>query len=233
MLLQLDPDIAYRSRPEASRSVAASRAWRVSALPAVLEEILAPEVNLTCWQRPIPSGTAESLAEWASDSGATFEATLPADSYSLAPALAGLQEEPLRTWLLADMAGLLDRFVCLAGADRFRLSFGVVRDDQCRKFHVDHHRYRLVTTYAGPGTEWVPNEAVQREALKHPTDCASEANMKIVRDPGSVHVARAGDVLLIKGAGHESVLGAVHRSPPLQGSGLTRVVLVASTVNPS
>jgi len=216
----------------ATAAPSASPAWRVSALPSVLDEILVPSVNLTCWQRAIPSGTAASLAEWASLGGAPFEATLSAGRYNLAPAVLGLQE-PLRSWLLMDMAGLLGRFVCLAGADRFRLSFGAVRNDRCRKFHVDYHRYRLITTYAGQGTEWLPNEAVCREALNHPSDCPCDANKEIVRDPGSVHRARAGDVLLMKGAGYDSVLGAVHRSPPIEGSGGARVVLVASTVNPS
>ena len=106
-------------------------------------------------------------------------------------------------------------------------------DDQRRKFHVDHHRYGLGTTYAGPGTEWVPNEAVRREALNHPTDCPCDASTEIVRGAGAVHLARAGDVLLMNGAGHESVLGAVHRSPTIEGACRTRAMLIASTVNPS
>jgi len=33
-------------------------------------------------------------------------------------------------------------------------------DDACRNFHVDNARYRLGTTYRGPGTQRVPSHAL-------------------------------------------------------------------------
>jgi len=212
------------------QSSAAARAWRVTASPNMLDALLEPDINLICWRRTLPDGLDQLLSTWAQQSRATFEGTLPTGSYNLAPALEGLTE-PVRGWLMMDMAVLLARFACLAQVTRFRLSFGAVRDDQCRKFHVDHHRFRLVTTYSGPGTEWVPNEAVRREAMHHPIDCPCDANREIVRDSASIRHAGTGDVLLMKGSGHHSVPGAVHRSPPIPKSGRARVVLIASSVD--
>ena len=130
-----------------------------------------------------------------------------------------------------DVAVLISRLAHLADARRLRVSLGAVRTDQCRKFHVDYVRYRLVTTYVGPGTEWVPDSAVRREALDHPPDCPCDANKEIVKDASAIRHAVPGEVVVMKGALHPNSLGAVHRSPPIEGTGRVRVVLIASTVD--
>ena len=127
------------------------------------------------------------------------------------------------------MALLLSHFAAIAEATHFRLSFGVVRSAQCPKFHVDHNRLRLITTYSGPGTEWVPNEAVRRECMDQREDWPSNANELIVPNAAAVQRTQAGDVLLMKGSRGNGTLGAVHRSPSSAGR-FGRVVLVASTV---
>jgi len=106
----------------------------------------------------------------------------------------------------------------------------VVSDDQCRKFHVDAVRLRLVTTYVGPGTEWVPGEAVDREALARLIPCPAEANAAIVPVASAIHRAEAGHVLVLKGSRHENAAGggAVHRSPPIEHRGALRVALVVT-----
>jgi len=213
--------------PETGPQAGDSRSWRI-APPAVLELLTKPSVNIVCWQRSIPGDPEDPLVAWAARARATFHAVVSAGSYNLSLAVDGI-EEPVRSWLMTDIAVLLARFSCLVAASRFRFSFGAVHDNQCRKFHVDHHRFRLVTTYAGPGTEWVPNEAVRWEALNHPADCPCDANLEIVRDAAAVRRATAGDVLIMKGVGH-AVPGAVHRSPPIEGTRRSRVVLIASTV---
>jgi len=42
-----------------------------------------------------------------------------------------------------------------------------------------------------------------------------------------------GEVIVMKGALHPNHRGAVHRSPPIEGTGRVRVVLIASTVDRS
>jgi hypothetical protein len=98
---------------------------------------------------------------------------------------------------------------------------------------MDYVRYRLITTYVGPGTEWVPEEAVRREALDHPTDCPCDANKEIVRDPSAIRHAVPGEVIVMKGALHPGRRGAIHRSPAIEGTGRVRVLLIASTVGSS
>lgn len=194
-----------------------------------LTELGRDEVNLVSWRRELPSYLSGQLEEWASRCPAHFEATIIPPRDELSAATTGL-DEPARGWLAADLAALLERFARVTGAPRLRVSFGAVRTDQCRKFHVDYVHYRLVTTYVGPGTEWVPDHAVSRAALEHPPGCPCDANKEIVRMPQEIRHAAPGEVLVMKGARHPTGRGAVHRSPPIQGTGKLRVVLIASTL---
>jgi hypothetical protein len=183
------------------------------------ERLARNEVNLVSWQRE----------EWARCYPAQFDEIVCLPNYALSAATRGLAE-PARAWLTMDLAILIARLAHLADARRLRVWFGAVRTDQCRKFHVDYVRYRLVTTYVGPGTEWVHDEAVHRDALDHPADCPCDARKDIVRDGSAVRHAAPGEVIVMKGALHPDRRGAVHRSPPIEGTGRVRVVLVASTV---
>lgn len=210
----------------------ASKRSRADVEPAAREQLASDEVTLVSWHRALPPGLEPQLASWVQQHPAHFDGFVSLPTYDLSDATKGLAD-PARTWILSDLAELLARLADLAGTCRLRVSFGAVRTDQCRKFHVDYVRYRLVTTYLGPGTEWVPEHAVDRAALAHPASCPCDANKSIVRDAAAVRHASAGDVLLMKGARHPSQLGAVHRSPPIESTGQVRVVLVASTVDGS
>lgn len=209
--------------------------WQLGGNPLVFEWLARPEVNLALWERELPHELEAELRTWVAGHAAHYERTLEATYEAMRAGLAIATEglaEPTRTWLCWDAGSLLDRFVQLTGARKLRLSLGAVRNDQCRKFHVDYLRYRMITTYAGPGTEWLPDEAVHREALAAPPSAAEEANRQVLRDAAGVRHARAGDVLILKGARHEHARGAVHRSPPIEGSYAARVVLIASTLEP-
>jgi hypothetical protein len=196
------------------------------------ERLTQGEVNLVSWHRELPSGLDAQLVEWAKRFPAKFDEIVCMPNNDLSAATRGLAE-PARAWLTMDIAILIARLAHLADARRLRVSLGAVRTDQCRKFHVDYVRYRLVTTYVGPGTEWVPDEAVRREALDHPPDCPCDANKEIVRDSSAIRHAVPGEVIVMKGALHPGHRGAVHRSPPIEGTGRVRVVLIASTVDGS
>jgi hypothetical protein len=193
------------------------------------ERLAQGEVNLVSWHRELPVGLDARRVEWAKRLPAQFDEIVAMPSYDLSAATRGLAE-PARTWLTMDVAVLIARLAHLADARRLRVSLGAVRTDQCRKFHVDYVRYRLVTTYVGPGTEWVPDAAVRRESLDHPPDCPCDANKEIVRDLSEIRHAVPGEVVVMKGALRPNHRGAVHRSPPIEGTGRVRVVLIASTV---
>lgn len=209
----------------------ARRSHVVGRDPDVLGSIAGRETNIAIWKRPLPEGLGAALSRWAERRDRDFDRVIRVESYDVGPALDGFDDEPLRRFLLDDMTLLIERFASIARISRLRISFGAVRDNSCRKFHADYLRLRLVTTYVGPGTEWLSEDVVRREALGPVYECPDEANRAIVRDATRVRRARAGEVLLMKGSLHRSgAPGVVHRSPPIEGTGRTRVVLVASTI---
>lgn len=66
------------------------------------------------------------------------------------PVCAGRQQ------VIADMAGIVRRFAAVAGTDWIDVRLDRIQDDACWRFHRDSVRLRLLTTYRGPGTQWVP-----------------------------------------------------------------------------
>lgn len=228
MQLGEDSHLVERNAHHAKR-VEQTSSTRVGAEFSVLDQIRLAEVNLVSWSRRIPIESEHALALWGSETCPSFDQVIDSSQYSLSTVFTRL-DEAVRQWITMDVAMLLARFTRICGDQRFRVFFGAVNSDSCRRFHVDHFRLRMVTTYCGPGTEWVPNEAVNRHAVGVPSTCWEQANRETVRDSRAVRCAQAGDVLLMKGASSAGELGAVHRSPPIKGTGRTRVVLIANTI---
>ena len=86
---------------------------------------------------------------------------------------------------------------------------------------MDWYHLRLFTTYHGKGTEWIPEEAVDRSAL-------GQTNKEIVKDQSKVQQLETFDVGILKGAHSESkrpIKGIVHRSPEIEREGEKRVIL--------
>jgi hypothetical protein len=197
--------------------------------PEVLEQARDGGLSLVIWERRLPRGLRDALRRWVAQEPPCFEGSVGDAAWSDA-ALQGFVPSPARTFLAQDLHSLVHRFRLLSGIGSVKVSFGAVTGDQCRKFHADYQRLRLITTYLGPGTEWLPEHAVRRDALFEPPACPVTANQLIVREPSQVRRAQAGHVLLLRG--HDGVtgaaLGAVHRSPPIEASRKVRVVLVAS-----
>jgi hypothetical protein len=110
-----------------------------------------------------------------------------------------------------------------AGAGYAQLA--VTAGDECRKFHVDYYRLRLLVTYVGPGTEVLPESALDRSALGAGGDDFEAANRAIATSAARIVGVRTGQLVLLKGARWQSGLAAVHRSPPIAAKGEVRLVL--------
>lgn len=192
----------------------------------VLTSIHDPAVNVAVWKRGVrPDLDAESSA-WAKHKH-EIETIIDAN-HPFSDSI--LSDLPAGSALLADVGFLLKVFSSLSKAPRIQLFFGAVHNDQCRKFHQDYVRLRLIHTYVGPGTEWVPDKSVCREALDQDCSSVAEANRRIVPDAKAIQHTQPGEVIVLKGTrypGNER--GAIHRSPPIAYLGLTRIVLVLTT----
>jgi hypothetical protein len=126
--------------------------------------------------------------------------------------MANLPAGPERDWLQADIVRLADMFSDLMTASFLRLRLDMVTTNACRKFHIDAITARLVCTYRGTGTQYGIS-----------TDGA---------DPKRVFTVQSGSPILLRGTlwPAEPPSGLLHRSPPIEGTGETRLVLVLDPV---
>ena len=94
----------------------------------------------------------------------------------------------------------------------------------CRKFHTDINDLRLLCTYIGPGTLWLPDEAVDLKALQKGGD-----EQALVVDEQQIQQVSTGDVVILKGALYPEANPILHRSPSIEESGEKRLLLRIDT----
>ncbi len=123
-----------------------------------------------------------------------------------------------------DISKLLKLFEKTTKASSFRFLLTTVNTNMCRKFHTDVNDLRLLCTYMGPGTLWVPDEAVDHEATK-----ARGNKQELVIDLNQIQQVRTGDVVILKGALYPESNPILHRSPSIEEAGETRLLLRIDT----
>lgn len=173
-----------------------------------LRAILEPDVTLAVWERSLPPDIAADFdrtpaARWPSLRVETTAAQVRGD-------LAAAWPDPLPDGLTADVAGLVGLFQELTAAPAVAVRLEAVAGSGCRYFHADNVGIRLLCTYRGAGTLWVPDDAVDRSALGRGDNAAA------VPDPSRIRALSTGHVGLLKGdawPGNRG-RGLVHRSPP-------------------
>lgn len=187
------------------------RRVRAAAQPDVLNAIREDDCNLAIWQRAPFADFAPLLAGEPRD--IRFETTLDALPATLSAALAdnGFAAAALHDALAQDAAMLARHFCAALDSARFELRLEVVRTDSCRKFHADYVRARLITTYAGEGTDWLDDSDAARVAAGN--------------EPLQINRMAAFDVGLFKGK-LATEHPAIHRSPPIAASGSARLLMV-------
>ena len=179
--------------------------------PAVLGDALIDGVNLAVWQRQLPSHIVDfAQALLALNEPLAESLTIEPDAHgavqmpTLAAAYQGIAGH---AGFVADVAWLASAYACLLEAKRIGVRLRVLDKPMCPRFHVDHVPLRLITTYAGAGSEWLREEAMPRHRLGEPGAEPSDA--------ASIEQLSAGEVALFKGEkwlGNEGA-GIIHRSP--------------------
>jgi hypothetical protein len=180
--------------------------------PQALTQILEDGVNLALWQRHLPVHIADfSSLLLALDEPLAESLSLEMPSEDAEPNLRGLASgfRDLEGYegFIADISWLVSAFACLLGARRIGLRLRVLDKAMCPRFHVDHVPVRLITTYAGIGSQWLREGAMNRRQLG-----------KADAEPGDdsqIQQVTCGEVALLKGEkwhGNEG-FGLIHRSP--------------------
>lgn len=198
-------DVASANRPVCHAVTARSA--------TVLRAIRDPMITLAVWTRLPPRGlrgVAEALAAQAPFTLAAEDRPGPAAASVTVdlPGTAGCGQ----TRLAADIARLASLFGEIAGTTAVRIRLEAIDGPGCRLFHADHVGLRLLCTYAGPATEWVPDDAVDRAALGD--------NARAITRHSAVRRLPRFAVGVLKGEAFpgNAGRGIIHRSPPVRSS---------------
>ncbi|MEC8153977.1 MAG: DUF1826 domain-containing protein, partial [Pseudomonadota bacterium] len=125
---------------------------------------------------------------------------------------AGTPEGVERDELITEIQMLADTFAALMKVAAVLLRLDVITSNACKRFHIDAVSARLICTFRGTGTQLVAAESAG--------------------DPGAVLTVSRGSPILLKGTlwPDAPASGLLHRSPPIEGTGETRLVLVFDPV---
>jgi len=190
---------------------------------AAAEKIHRAETNLVVIERAPPAyplSIAELLAK-GEDAELTFER---GQDPRLVPALLDAELDLKAAdsgAFYADLERVAMNFMKLAKAHTIGVRLEKIANDNCRLFHIDHVPLRLISTYRGPGTEWLRNEDVKRSGLAKGSD-------ELVKKPGAmIQRLEPGWIGILKGERYPGNRGKaiVHRSPSIAGTGTARLLL--------
>ena len=185
--------------------------------PKVLATILRDQVQLSIWKRTLPL----CLTTWLKN--------LPTHQLPNLRILARhselkeqleraldhceMPEGPMRRIFVADIGELVSHFAAIVDSDYVDIRLETVTHNSCWKFHRDYVEARLLTTYLGPATEWVQ------------PDYSEQALLEQMKYSGPIERMKTHHVSIFKGSCLGTDSGVVHRSPPIAGTGQTRVLL--------
>lgn len=214
-----DSEITSRSGMQTNAGEAPAERSPIRSCEALegLNAIKRPEVELVIWQRALPSCFQDWLAQLEASLLPNLRVLVRPDDFIKAMDVLldgdGMAKGAMRSLLICDIHSLVSAFARLSGSDLVDVRLERVSDDACWKFHRDCVEARLLTTYRGAATEWVQPDQSET-ALKAQT-----------RYDGPIERLGANDVAVFKGSCAADGSGIVHRSPPIAGSGQTRLLL--------
>ncbi|MGB2217297.1 MAG: DUF1826 domain-containing protein [Porticoccaceae bacterium] len=184
--------------------------------PRVLTNLYLEETNIAIWQRQL-SETLKKSVDTFIRSNPTFQLSMTVTPQSVLSSLSESLGDSSQMELSENIAELASMFCCLFELKRAGLRLTVLDRAMCPKFHVDKVPCRLITTFQGTATEWLPHHAVNREKLGIGSHGQPDDLSGLYQKPDDIQKLGCGDVGLLKGelwAGNESA-GLVHRSPAL------------------
>ncbi|MGB2106152.1 MAG: DUF1826 domain-containing protein [Porticoccaceae bacterium] len=190
------------------------------------------ETHIVIWQRSLSTSLSQS-AETILYTKPSLEISMvlsPRDAFeTLQKALGPSQESEV---LSRDIAQLVDMFCSLFEQKRAVIRLSALDRTMCPRFHVDWVPCRLITTYQGVATEWLPHNVADRSKLGTGNMGKPDELSGLFDSSSDIQQLNCGDIALLKGEIWENNMGAglIHRSPQLSG-GNRRLLLTIDFIN--
>lgn len=214
----------HQENPAYFNAISYAEGEDISTLPRIFEE----NINLSVMRRQLNEDVLSGVkAQLQADRPLYFNWFGPPGDELRSKLTQQLHDAEACSALIEDVVTLADAIAFLFETDTIGLRLRCLESAMCPRFHCDNIPVRLVATYHGPGSEWLPEWAVNRQGLGAPHPEKPE----IVIDSDAVQQLQVGDLALLKGSGWigNEAHGLVHRSPNLP-AGSRRLLL---TIDPA
>lgn len=140
-----------------------------------------------------------------------------------------LPQHPTLNAFTKDVSWVVEMFACLFDLESVGLRLNVLAKTMCPRFHTDKVPTRLITTYAGKGTEWLDSRTGDHVMLAACDESKEKADAFARQCP--IQSLQEGEIALFKGDrwGEQEGCGVIHRSPALDRNE-TRLLLTLDFV---
>jgi hypothetical protein len=124
----------------------------------------------------------------------------------------GTPDDPERAYLINDISMLANIFAGAFASSFLRLRLSPINTNACRRFHIDAITARLICTYRGTGTQY----GISKDGTP----------------PRGIFTVPTGAPIVLRGTNwpERPASGLLHRSPPIEGTDETRLVLVIDPI---
>ncbi len=111
-----------------------------------------------------------------------------------------------KIWI-QDMSNISEIYCDILKTDTICFSLDTSRS--CKRYHIDNVPVRLLVTYHGIGTEWLPSNACDYSAYFD-----GKRNDKIIKDKSAIQFMKTWDIAIFKGNQYKvNDKGILHRTP--------------------
>ncbi len=198
----------------------------------VLADIYKEYNNIVIWKRNL-EGKLKAAAEDILSTHPRLEISIVTDRNEILANIKNLLGSSQTSLVLSeDIAFLVNIFCDLFELEQVGLRLTSLDHAMCPRFHVDNVPCRLITTYQGIATEWLPHDIADRSKLGTGNNGQPDENSGIFQNQEDIRYLNKGDVALLKGeawAGNEGK-GLIHRSPKLLNNS-NRLILTIDFIN--
>lgn len=198
----------------------------------ILTDIYRDDTNIAIWRRELSNSLKVSVDDFLKTNN-TFQTAMTVSPNNVVSNLSDLLgDAKCKTELSENIYELVDMFCFLFELKEVGLRLTTLDRAMCPKFHFDRVPCRLVTTYSGVATEWLPHHNVDRTKLGVGSSGLSDAESGLYQNQQDIQQLTRGDVALLKGElweGNEDA-GLVHRSPAVL-AGENRLLLTLDFIS--
>lgn len=186
----------------------------------VLTDIYQENTNIVVWKRSLADKLIQA-ADILLDKQPDLEKLIvlsPNNAFSSVYKVIGNSEH--YKVLAQDIAQLVDIFCRLFDIEHATLKLTALDRAMCPRFHVDRVPCRMITTYHGAATEWLPHHLADRSKLGTGNKGKPDEFSGIFERSNDIRQLSVGDVALLKGElwYKNEGAGLIHRSPQLSSS---------------